>query len=256
MRTIGVDYSGAGTATESLPGLQAYVATGAGDPVRWVPPPSARKHWTRRGLAEQLAGWLADGEPTFVGIDHGFSFPEAYFDRHGIPKVWDAFLDDFCAHWPTGKDLTPVSFVREGACGRGAERLGHSRWRRLTEVRAGGAKSVFHFDVQGQVATSTHAGLPWLRYRRGSLGSRLHFWPFDGWVPPAGASVIAEAFPSLWRMNYPTEGRTAHEHDAYVVCRWLQEGRLVGDLQRFLQPALTNAQRVIAGFEGWILGVA
>jgi hypothetical protein len=68
--------------------------------------------------------------------------------------------------------------------------------------------------------------------------------------------VIAEAFPSLWRMNYPTEGRTAHEHDAYVVCRWLQEGRLVGDLQRFLQPALTNAQRVIAGFEGWILGVA
>jgi hypothetical protein len=34
----------------------------------------------------------------------------------------------------------------------------------LTEIRAGAAKSVFHFDVPGSVAKSTHAGLPWLRY--------------------------------------------------------------------------------------------
>jgi hypothetical protein len=32
-------------------------------------------------------------------------------------------------------------------------------WRRLTEKRAGGAKSVFQFDVQGSVAKSTHAGI-------------------------------------------------------------------------------------------------
>jgi hypothetical protein len=40
--------------------------------------------------------------------------------------------------------------------------MGNSRWRRLTEERAGSAKSVFHFDVQGSVAKSTHAGIPWL----------------------------------------------------------------------------------------------
>ena len=28
------------------------------------------------------------------------------------------------------------------------------------------AKSVFHFDVQGSVAKSTHAGLPWIKALR------------------------------------------------------------------------------------------
>jgi hypothetical protein len=55
------------------------------------------------------------------------------------------------------------------------------RWRRLTEERSGSAKSVFHFDVQGSVAKSTHAGIPWLRFIRQPLGKRVHFWPFDGW---------------------------------------------------------------------------
>jgi hypothetical protein len=42
---------------------------------------------------------------------------------------------------------------------------------RLTEQRAGSAKSVFHFDVQGSVAKSTRAGIPWLRFIRQRLGS-------------------------------------------------------------------------------------
>ena len=63
-----------------------------------------------------------------------------------------------------------VDFVRDGVRGNGAARMGNSRWRRLTELRAGGAKSVFHFDVQGSVAKSTHAGIPWLRFIRQRLG--------------------------------------------------------------------------------------
>lgn len=51
----------------------------------------------------------------------------------------------------------------------GAARCGHSRWRRLTEIRAGG-KSVVHFDVPGSAAKSTHAGIPWLRFLRKRLG--------------------------------------------------------------------------------------
>jgi hypothetical protein len=75
--------------------------------------------------------------------------------------------------------------------------MGNSRWRRLTEERAGSAKSVFHFDVQGSVAKSTHAGIPWLRYVRQRMGQRVHFWPFDGWDIPAGRSAIAEVYPVL-----------------------------------------------------------
>ena len=58
--------------------------------------------------------------------------------------------------------------------------MGDARWRRLIEERAGRAKSVFHFDVQGSVAKSTMPGIPWLRFIRLRLGDRVHFWPFDG----------------------------------------------------------------------------
>ena len=64
------------------------------------------------------------------------------------------------AIWPTDEDHVYGDFVRDGIAGNGAKRMGHARWRRLTEERAGSAKSVFHFDVQGQVAKSTHAGIP------------------------------------------------------------------------------------------------
>jgi hypothetical protein len=112
-----------------------------------------------------------------------------------------------------------VETVREGDVGRSAERTGDTRWRRLTEERAGAAKSVFHFDVQGQVAKSTHAGLPWLLYLRRQLGDRLHCWPFDGWQIPPGRSAVAEVYPALWKHAFPTEGCTPDQHDAYSVSR-------------------------------------
>ena len=81
-----------------------------------------------------------------------------------------------------------------------AARQGNARWRRLTEERAGGAKSVFHFDVQGSVAKSTHAGIPWLRFIRRQLGARVHFWPFDGWdIPDQGAMNRNWAVGQAWR---------------------------------------------------------
>ena len=67
--------------------------------------------------------------------------------------------------------------------------MGNARRRRLTEERAGGAKSVFHFNVQGSVAKSTHAGIPWLRFIRQRLGDCVHFWPFipsPRSIPPCG----------------------------------------------------------------------
>lgn len=63
----------------------------------------------------------------------------------------------------------------------------------------------FHFDVQGSVAKSTHSGLPWLRYIKRELAERVHFWPFEGWNPPAGTHVVAEVYPSHWRGRYPPE---------------------------------------------------
>jgi hypothetical protein len=108
--------------------------------------------------------------------------------------------------------ITSMSISCARACrANGAARTGNARWRRLTEERASGAKSVFHFDVQGSVAKSTHAGIPWLRFIRRRLGDRVHFWPFDGWDIPGGRSAVAEVYPSLWRLLWERRphGRSA-----------------------------------------------
>jgi hypothetical protein len=255
-RTIGIDYSGAETPTSSLKGLRVYLAEGEAAPQEVLPPPSPRKYWTRRGIAEWLAGRLAEDVPTLVGIDHGFSFPLRYFEAHGLLPDWPTFLDDFQRHWPTDEDHTYVDFVRDGSVGRGAARQGNARWRRLTELRAGGAKSVFHFDVQGSVAKSTHAGIPWLRFLRHRLGARVHFWPFDGWQVPAGRSAIAEVYPALWSRSFARGDRTADQHDAFSIAAWLAAADRSGSLSGFLQPGLREAENAVARVEGWILGVA
>jgi hypothetical protein len=163
-RYIGIDYSGAQTPTSSLQGLRVYAADRSTLPREVEPPPSPRKYWTRREVAEWLTERLSEDVATLVGIDHGFSFPLAYFQKHGLPLDWTAFLQDFLRCWPTDDDHVYVDFVRDGLCGNAAARSGDPRWRRLTEVRAGAAKSVFRFDVNGSVAKSTHAGLPWLLF--------------------------------------------------------------------------------------------
>jgi hypothetical protein len=254
-RYIGIDYSGAETPTSSLSGLRVYMADRSSPAVEVLPPPSPRKHWTRRGVAEWLIEKLNEDGRTLVGIDHGFSFPLQYFEAHDLARDWPAFLDDFHHHWPTDEDNTRVDFVRNGARGNGAARSGNSRWRRLTEVRAGAAKSVFHFDVQGSVAKSTHAGLPWLRYLRQQLGGRIHFWPFDGWQIPADRSVIAEVYPALWSRSFAPENRTGDQHDAYSAAEWMRRTDLAGGLAEFFSPALSDDQRATAEIEGWILGM-
>lgn len=254
-RYVGIDYSGAETPTSSLKGLRVYLAEGNHAPVEVPPPPSPRKYWTRRGMAEWLVQLLSEEKPTLVGIDHAFSFPLRYFEIHHLEPDWPRFLADFHAHWPTDEDNTYVDFVRDGLAGKGAERSGNSRWRRITEERSGSAKSVFHFDVPGSVAKSTHAGLPWLRYFRNHLGRRVHFWPYDGWDIPVGCSALVEVYPSLWRGDFLVKGLTPDQQDAYAAAAWLQNADRGGSLKDFLSPRLSPSDRAVAEVEGWILGV-
>lgn len=253
-RYVGIDYSGAKTPSDSLSGLRIYMANQDSEPAEVLPPPSPRKYWTRRGIAEWLVERLSEEPRTLVGSDHGFSFPLMYFEEHGLPHDWPAFLDDFQRRWPTD-EIIYVDFVRDGIVGNGKARSGNPRWRRLTEIRARGAKSVFQFDVQGAVAKSTHAGLPWLRYLRQRVGDRIHFWPFDGWELPPGKSVVVEVYPSLWKQQFNQYGRNAHQHDVYSVAAWMQRADLEGTLSSFFRPGFTPSERELAGIEGWIFGV-
>lgn len=255
VRYIGIDYSGAETPTSSLKGLRFYEGTSAVKPHEVQPPSSPRKYWTRQEIAELIVERLSDGTPTLVGIDHAFSFPMQYFQKHNLSLDWAFFLDDFQKHWPTDEPSTCVDFVRDGIFGNGTARSGDAHWRRVTELRSRTAKSVFHFDVPGSVAKATHAGLPWLRYIRMHLSDRVHFWPFDGWNVSPNISVIAEVYPALWNRSFPREDRNPDQHDAYSIVEWFRRSNADGTLTKFFQPELDPHDRETAKIEGWILGV-
>jgi hypothetical protein len=254
-RYIGVDYSGAETADSSCKGLRVFMAEGSGETMQIQPPPSPRRYWTRRGLAEWLREELDRDISTLVGIDHAFSFPLAYFEKYRLSSDWEDFLVDFQHHWPTDAQHMYVCFIRDDPSGRGLKRTGERSWFRVTERWTPTAKSVFGFGVQGEVATSTHAGLPWLLYLRKQCKCPLHFWPFDGWEIPEGKSVVAEVYPSLWTRRFPKEGRDGDEQAAYAVAAWLQRANRSGSLDGFFRPNLTAEELGIAKIEEWILGV-
>lgn len=264
-RFIGIDYSGAATPCDRLPGLQVYGATPA-DPVASRVPAAGpgrtgrSPHWTRSGVARWLLEQARAGERFIAGLDFCFSFPDAYFQRNGL-RDWHVFLDDFRQHWPTHLDHATVDAVRDGTLHRAGfapapgQRTGAATEYRLAERWTSSAKSVFLFDVNGSVAKSSHAGIPWLAWLRREAGDRLHFWPFDGWQPHPGKSVLAEIYPSLLRNRYPRHGRSADEQDAFAVATWLADMQHRGALDGYFDPPLSAPERALATREGWILGV-
>ena len=255
-RYIGIDYSGRGTSSTRTPSLQVYQANPGEDPSSISSPESSSKrhrNWCRKEVAAWLKEQLMMDRPFIAGIDHGFSLPVSYMRRFNL-RTWPQFLNDFCKHWPTDAMDVSVDNVRE--------ELKHQRGRvgtpdeyRLTERWTSSAKSVFQFDVQGSVAKSTHAGIPWIQQLRKTAGDQLHCWPFDGWSIPPGKSVIAEVFPSIFRQRYPRQKRSVDAQDAYSVSRWLAETDQNQQLEHFFQPFLTPEQRKLAKLEGWILGI-
>ena len=250
---IGIDYSGSGTPLTRTPGLQVYVATHDRLPKRVNPPstPAGRnRNWCRKEVAEWLIEQANSDKLFIAGLDFSFSLPLSYFQRYGLTD-WDDFLADFVEHWPTDRDDATVEALRKGNA-----RTGTSDEFRVTERWTSSAKSNFQFDVQGQVAKSTHAGIPWLHRIRQAVGKKVHFWPFDGWKVRQGKSVIAEVFPSMLRRRYPAEGRTVDQHDAYAVARWLKEMDCGMTLtEPFFDPPLSEEEQEVAELEGWILGV-
>ena len=250
-RHIGIDYSGARTPESRLKGLQVYESRNGGMPERIATSAEGAKNWTRLEVAQFCASSIESGEPVIIGIDHAFSFPMNYMKRYGI-ETWDQFLDDFMRHWPTVDPHTYVDFLREGNA-----RTGNASELRLCEQWTAGPKSVFQFGVQGQVATSTHAGLPWLLWLREMFGADLrpHFWPFDGFEVREGKSIIAEVYPSLFRRRYPNDDRTADEQDAFCVAAWLDEMDRRDTLDYYLKPPLSLPELRKCRLEGWILGV-
>ena len=258
--------------------MAVYCADGDGRPQKVTPqalrnPPQRNVvRWNRREIADWLVEKLKESKPTVVGIDHAFSFPIDYFQKYNnqlLGHSWDTFLDDFRTYWPTDGDRAYMSCKQCTTkcrrpcaqcirCNSGRTRQGEATWRRLTDRCTGTAKSVFQFGVNGSVAHSSQAGLPWLRYIRSELRKaevEVYFWPFDGWNIPKGTSVIAEVYPALWNKQFKRENRNEHQHDAYSVAKWLSNMDRNGCLNDYFNLDLNEEKCVLANLEGWILGV-
>ena len=119
--------------------------------------------------------------------------------------------------------------------------------RRICETRCK-AKSVFHFDIQGTVAQSTHAGIPCLLYLRRQCPD-VHFWPFDGWSPATGYFVVDEAYPSPRRYAYPRADRTPDQHDASTIATGLQQADHAGTLAVLMSPHFQGMEEAVARVE-------
>ncbi|MGG1551019.1 hypothetical protein [Paenibacillus ferrarius] len=257
-RYIGIDYAGRGEPHERTVGIQVVEIDREGRVQRMSPlGGSARSFsWSRQEVYTYLHTQLAvKKEQVIIGIDHNLSFPYSYFGEQGL-RDWDDFLSHFVALWPTREQS-----VR--ACREQAPPYKNSTELRITETYTASAKSAWNFEqLTGAVSYSTHAGLPWIHALRTEAGSGLHIWPFDGWRPPAGTSVLAEVYPALLYQRYKHADDFPRDwprdaQDAYVIAAWLRERDGNGTLARyFAADTLTAAEKAIAQrCEGWILGV-
>lgn len=67
---------------------------------------------------------------------------------------------------------------------------------------------------------------------------------------------MVEVYPRRWRGDFPTEGRSGDQHDAYRVALWLQQADQSGALRVAMRPTLTSDEAAAARIEGWILAAA
>ena len=248
---IGIDYSGEGTPLKRNKALQVFLSSGDGELIKIRTDAGSNWNWNRKEIAHWCLDQLKNNAPIIIGIDHAFSFPFSYMERNKITS-WDHFLEDFQIHWPTDRDNNTVESLRKNN-----ERTGKTDEYRLAENWTPSAKSVFQFGMQGQVAMSSHAGIPWLRFLRThpDLSVKVYFWPFDGFCIPRRISVIAEVYPAIFRRRFPRIYKSSDEHDAYCIARWLQEMDSRGVLSQYFNPPLIKKEKDQAKLEGWILGV-
>jgi len=217
-------------------------------------------NWSRRAVAAFLLDRLQSNERFIAGIDHCFSIPAPSLQRHAL-QTWPDLLADFARHWPTQDEGVTVESLRADPARRyqpqSMKSLPDADRFRLTERWTSSTKSIFQFDVSGAVGKSSYAGIPWLKWLRDQAGERLHVWPFDGWDPAPGKSVIAEMYPSMLRRRYAAQpGMTSDQHDAFAIAMWLEDMSRRGALAEYLRmPPLTAAEREMVAREGWVLGV-
>ncbi len=147
---------------------------------------------------------------------------------------------------------------------RRTHREAHPPERRITDLHARGAKTVWQLAYAGSVGSQVLLGLPILKrlVEHPLMEGRLAVWPFDtGLRAPEAQGVIAEIYPSLLRNEVRERTNKGEIPDAAQV-RVNAEAFARLDLQGGLSPLFEGApdldadqRRIIETEEAWILGL-
>ncbi|MCY4012627.1 MAG: hypothetical protein OXG82_07935 [Gammaproteobacteria bacterium] len=216
-------------------------------------PAGVALHLTGRGSAFALWDWLTkrivDDERNAnnryaVAAEINRCYP-------GVGPCWGR-----PATWPY-PDVPARAHARTHRAAQPAER-------RIADVHAKGAKTVWQLAYTGSVGSQVLLGLPALERLRTarSIAGSVAVWPFDGGLAvPDKPVVFAELYPSLLRTAVARYAKPSEIHDRAQVrlnARAFASLDAAGGLASLFHgsPALTaRERRLIETEEAWVLGV-
>ena len=143
-------------------------------------------------------------------------------------------------------------------------REAHPPERRIADLRAKGAKTVWQLAYAGSVGSQVLLGLPALKRLStdSRIQGRLAVWPFEtGLRAPEAPAVIAEIYPSLLRREVKERMNVGEIRDAAQVrvnAEAFARLDALGGLGPLFQgaPSLdATERRLIETEEAWILGL-
>ena len=241
-------------------------------------------------LARLLAGELDAGRRVLVGFDFPFGYPAGVAERltgkASAKALWDwlaARIEDAPDNANNRYDVAaaindaypglgpfwgrPANWNYSSIPTKKSQRTcrePHPPERRLCDIRATGAKTVWQLAYSGSVGSQMLLGLPALRRLVADprIAGRAAIWPFEtGLQTPDTKAVIAEVYPSLLRAEVRARRRKDEILDsAQVRVNAEAFARLdaLGGLAPLFAcaPGLTaEERRLIETEEAWILGL-
>ena len=248
------------------------------------------RHEALDRLAGLIAGELDSGRRVLVGFDFPFGYPAGVAERltgkaSGL-ALWDwlaARIGDASDNGNNRYDVAaaindtypglgpfwgrPSAWLYTTIPVRSSERTeqnAHPPERRICDIRATGAKTVWQLAYAGSVGSQMLLGRPALKRLTEDprIAGRAAVWPFEtGLQTPDAQVAIAEVYPSLLRAEDRARRREDEILDSAQV-RVNAEAFARLDLQGGLvhlfagAPGLTaDERRLVATEEAWILGL-
>ena len=248
------------------------------------------RHEALDRLAHLVAGELDSGRRVLVGFDFPFGYPAGVAvhltgEASGL-ALWDwlaARIGDAPDNGNNRYDVAAA--VNDAYPGLGpfwgrpptwcyptipvraserTERNAHPPERRICDIRATGAKTVWQLAYTGSVGSQMLLGLPALRRLVADqrIAGRAAIWPFEtGLRTPDAQAVIAEVYPSLLRAEVRARRHEDEILDSAQV-RVNAEAFVRLDFLGGLAPLFAGApcltadeRRFIETEEAWILGL-